>query len=89
MTKVRTHVVLPEELLAELDALVGKRGRSEFIADAVALALRQERQRRAIIAVIAEAEKPDVPGWDDPDAWVREARRDRPSAQWWADEPPK
>ena len=29
----RAHVVLPRKLLEEIDALVGKRKRSEFIAE--------------------------------------------------------
>lgn len=33
-TEVRTHVILPKEILAKIDLLVGQRKRSRFLADA-------------------------------------------------------
>jgi hypothetical protein len=47
----RTHVILPEDLLAEVDTLVGRRGRSAFLADVV----RQEVKRRKLLAALREA----------------------------------
>lgn len=50
MTLTRTNVTLPGELLKEVDELAGPRGRSQFVADAVAAKVRRERLRRALDA---------------------------------------
>jgi metal-responsive CopG/Arc/MetJ family transcriptional regulator len=44
----RTTVTLPEELLAEVDALAGPRGRSAFVTEAIAARVKRERLRRAL-----------------------------------------
>ena len=41
MATQRTHIVLPAELLKEIDELVGPRGRSAFIAETVKAELRK------------------------------------------------
>jgi len=46
----RTNVTLPEELLREVDALAGPRGRSQFVADAVIWKVKRERLRKALDA---------------------------------------
>ena len=43
MTIVRTHVLLPEDLVREIDALVGPRGRSAFIVETARDAVRRKR----------------------------------------------
>lgn len=43
MGNTRTHVVLPDALLKDMDALVGKRGRSAFLAE---LATREVKRRK-------------------------------------------
>ena len=48
MASRRTHVVLATEMVAEIDSLVGKRRRSEFIAEAAA---REIARRRQILAI--------------------------------------
>ncbi len=74
MAKIRAHVMLPEELIDEVDELVGKRQRSHFVAEAVELRVRNERLLRALRR-IREADNPvDVEGWDDPESWVGEQR---------------
>ena len=50
MALARTNVTLPEELLREVDELAGPRGRSQFVADAVAARVKRERLRKAIDA---------------------------------------
>ena len=74
MATVRTHVMLPEELLKELDSVAGRGRRSEFIAEVLAGALRQRRQLEAFEAALA-VEGPPVPECDDPDSWLRELRK--------------
>lgn len=58
---VRTHIVLPKELLEKIDAVCGKRGRSAFIEEAIRTQLSIEKQRRAI--EIMRMEGPDAPVW--------------------------
>jgi predicted transcriptional regulator len=73
----RTHVVLPDDVLEELDRLVGKRKRSQFIEEAVRAKLQRERQRIAIQEGAGILKDKDYPHWDTPEkisAWVREQR---------------
>jgi hypothetical protein len=73
----RTHVVLPPDLLAEIDRLVGPRRRSQFFVDAVTeklarLKLAEIAQRAA--GSLADAE---TPLWRSPEAasdWVHNSR---------------
>lgn len=51
MRQKRAHIVVPENLLAEVDRLVGERGRSAFLADLI----RQEVQRRNLLTALREA----------------------------------
>jgi hypothetical protein len=71
----RTHVILPQDLLAEIDALVGPRGRSAFLVETA----RSELKRRQLLAFL----RSDEPVWRDEDhpelaggseAWVRSLR---------------
>ena len=48
MVGKRAHIYLPHELVAEIDVLVGKRGRSRFIASAASAEVRRQRQLMAI-----------------------------------------
>lgn len=48
MALARTNLTLPAELLAEVDAIAGPRGRSRYVAEAVALRLRRDRLGKAI-----------------------------------------
>jgi len=78
---VRTHVVLPKKLVDEIDALVGKRKRSEFIAESLEELLVGVRQRRLLNTALAFAEaNPDAgpPEWATSEStreWVRAGRR--------------
>ncbi|HUG15874.1 MAG TPA: hypothetical protein VMM78_12760 [Thermomicrobiales bacterium] len=79
----RTHVVLANDVLEELDRLVGKRKRSQFIEEAVRAKLQRERQRIALRDGAGILKDKDYPEWETPEtiyAWVREQRTagDRP-----------
>lgn len=65
----RTNVTLPASLLAQVDQLAGPRGRSRYVAEAVA----QRVRRDALGAVIRETAGAMVgqPGWMSPDEVVR------------------
>jgi metal-responsive CopG/Arc/MetJ family transcriptional regulator len=71
MTLARTNLTLPAELMAEVDALAGPRGRSRYVAEAVAQRVKRDKLGRAIrdTAGIMVGK----PGWMSPDevvAWV-------------------
>jgi hypothetical protein len=71
------HVVIPEDVVHEIDALVGKRGRSSFLASIA----RQEVKRRRLLGFLESPGAVWKPG-DHPElergsaAWVAAARRD-------------
>ena len=50
MAMARTNLTLPEELIAEVDAIAGPRRRSRYVADAVAQRVKRDRLLRAIDA---------------------------------------
>ena len=74
---MRTHVVLPDDLVKGVDELVGERGRSRFIAEATAEKLRKERLAWAIREGAGILDPKKHPHWSTPekiDKWVRELR---------------
>lgn len=76
---MRIHISLDEDLVAELDARVGRRQRSRFIESTVRRALDDERRWEAILAGIGSLSD-DAHDWDaDPGDWVQQQRRSDPS----------
>jgi len=76
----RAHILLPEDLLREIDAMVGQRGRSAFLVETA----RQEVRRRKLLSFLESEE----PAWRDEahpelnggaDLWVRQMRRESDS----------
>lgn len=51
MASKRTHIVIPGSLARAIDILVGKRGRSAFIADAAA----REVERRQLLEALEQS----------------------------------
>ncbi len=77
MSAQRAHIVLPESLVQDIDALVGPRGRSAFLVESA----QTEIQRRQLLQFLQD----DTPAWKDEDhpelaqgtsAWVRSVRRE-------------
>ncbi|HEY6392989.1 MAG TPA: hypothetical protein VIX89_17035 [Bryobacteraceae bacterium] len=75
MATRRAHVVLPEDLVGQIDKIVGARGRSAFLAELA----RKEIRRRHLLTMFQRAE----PIWKDKDhpelkngasKWVRKMR---------------
>lgn len=74
----RAHVVLPEEIIAEIDRRVGRRKRSEFIADALTRELKRRRRAEVAEEFAGSLRDNDTPGWESSEAvveWVRALRR--------------
>ena len=72
----RTHIVIPEELTAQIDSLVGKRRRSAFLVQAAEKELLRLRQIRALKAATGAWKGKDHPELKKGAAkWVRKARR--------------
>jgi len=75
MATKRAHVILPDDLVRQIDKIVGARGRSAFLADLA----RREIKRRRLLEIL----KSDEPIWKDEDhpelkegaaEWVRKMR---------------
>ncbi|HEV8634789.1 MAG TPA: ribbon-helix-helix domain-containing protein [Chloroflexota bacterium] len=86
---MRTHVVLPDDLVREIDREVGKRGRSQFLAEAARARLRGAQLRKYLESGEPVLDRKETPGWATPEmasAWVSALRR----GKWWdpAKEPP-
>jgi predicted transcriptional regulator len=72
---MRLHISLDDAIVAALDARVGRRQRSGFIAEALRRAL-EERSRWDEIEAALGALPDTGHEWDeDPAAWVRDQRR--------------
>ena len=48
MALARTNLTLPEDLMAEVDTLAGPRGRSRYVAEAVAQRVKRDKLGKAI-----------------------------------------
>jgi hypothetical protein len=73
----RTHVVLPPELLAEIDRLVGPRRRSQFFVEAVSEKLARLKLSEVAQRVAGSLADADTPLWGTPEAasrWVHTTR---------------
>ena len=74
---VRTHVVLPEELVHALNKEVGKGKRNQFIEQAIREKLKRETLLSALkmtAGVLSAKEHPEWTTGEDVAAWVRESR---------------
>ena len=72
---VRTNLLLPKELIEEVDRYAGPRGRSRYVAEALALRLRRDRLLTAVTTTAgAWRDHPLFPTSDAVVEWVRERR---------------
>lgn len=73
----RAHVVIPADLLREVDELVGARRRSEFFTEAAREKVARERLRVMAREMAGSLRDEPIPGWESPEAataWVRALR---------------
>ena len=61
MSHKRAHIVIPEELAAEIDQVAGKRGRSQFLVAAASRELSRQRMIRAITRAAGSWKDEDHP----------------------------
>ena len=64
---MRTHVILPEELVKAVDAQAGKGKRSRFIEEAVREKLRKDALVSALRRTAGALSAEDHPKWDTPE----------------------
>lgn len=73
----RTHIVISEQLVAQIDTLVGKRSRSAFLTQAAEKELMRLRQIAALKAAAGSWKDKDHPELAQGAAkWVKKLRRD-------------
>ena len=73
---MRLHILLDDDLVAEIDRRAGERKRSEFIARVVRTAIDDERRWDEIEAGLGALSDTEH-DWDmDPGDWVRSQRSD-------------
>ena len=77
MKSKRAHILLPQDLVKEIDSIVGPRGRSAFLVETAREAVR----RKKLLSFLES----DTPAWKDADhpelangagVWVRELRQE-------------
>jgi len=76
-SRAPTNLTLPVDLVAQVDAIAGARGRSRFIEEATRSAIRREQLRTMHASVAGALKAEDYPQWATSDAvvaWVRESR---------------
>ncbi len=76
----RTHVVMSDRLLGEIDKRVGERGRSRFLEEAATEKLRRLELEEEIRRTHGIAQGKRYDHWRDRDAaaeWVQKSRADR------------
>jgi metal-responsive CopG/Arc/MetJ family transcriptional regulator len=76
--RMRTHVIMPEEVIKQLDKLVGARERSRFIVAAVVDRMNRIRLERAARKAAGSLANWDIDEWftsEKASSWVHELRR--------------
>ena len=73
--KRRAHVILPVDVVADIDQLVGKRGRSAFLTEVARDEIQRLQQRNALRAAKGAWKDEDHPELKDgAAAWVSQMR---------------
>ncbi len=73
----RAHVMLPHEMIDRIDTLVGARGRSQFIAEAVDEELRRRDRVAAFREFVGSLSDDSIPEWETAESTYRWVRRMR------------
>jgi hypothetical protein len=71
----RAHIILPVDVLADIERLVGKRGRSAFLTEIARDEIQRRQQRNALLAAKGAWKDEDHPELKDgAAAWVHQMR---------------
>ena len=76
---MRTHIVVPEDLIQEVDRVAGKRRRSRFVEEAIREKLSRRNLGAALAATAGALDPSEYPEWDSPEgisAWVKTGREE-------------
>lgn len=76
---MRVHIMLADELVAELDVRVGRGRRSAYVGQLIREALDDARRWDDVESGFGSIEDGGHEWDDDPSAWVRSQRREDPS----------
>lgn len=79
----RVHVVIPDEILKDIDELAGERGRSRFITEAAEARARKEKLRKVLHETAGTLDISKHPEWQTTEKvgqWIRDLR-DTPSVR--------
>lgn len=79
---MRTHVIIPEDILSSIDKLVGTRNRSKFLTEAAKKELKRLKLIQAFHEVAGSLKDVDIPGWETSKSaarWVHDIRRMAPA----------
>ncbi|HET7703174.1 MAG TPA: hypothetical protein VFK35_07230 [Candidatus Limnocylindrales bacterium] len=74
---VRTNLLLPKDLVEQVDHFAGERGRSRYVAEALRARLKRDRLKEAIARTAGVLRAEEYPEWATSEQvvdWVR-ARR--------------
>jgi metal-responsive CopG/Arc/MetJ family transcriptional regulator len=72
----RTHIIIPDELVTEIDTVVGKRGRSRFLVEAARKELERLRLGQVLDKIIGAWKDKDHPELKQGSAyWVTQLRK--------------
>jgi len=74
---MRTHIVVPDDLVQEVDRVAGKRRRSRFVQEAIREKLSRETLGAALAGTAGGLDPGDYPEWDtaaEVAAWVESGR---------------
>ena len=77
MNSKRTHIVIPDQLITQIDEVVGKRGRSGFLVQAAEKELQRLRQIRALeraAGTWGDKDHPELKAGAS--AWVKKLRHE-------------
>lgn len=76
---IRTHIVVLEELIEEVDRVAGKRKRSRFVEEAIREKLSRQTLSDALSTCAGVLSPTDYPEWNMPEkisAWVKAGRQE-------------
>lgn len=76
---MRTHIVVPEDLIQQVDRIAGKRKRSRFVEEAIREKLLRQSLSGALVQSAGILSPTDYPEWDSPEkisAWVKTGREE-------------